>query len=77
MILISIKSEIMDCERQFEKDLHVEKFLKRVNKIHSLARLERHKKPKNTGFIKHILIRRWESEISKSIPLKITIINTN
>lgn len=69
----------MDCKKQYEKDLDSEKFLKRIKKIHDLSRLGRHRKPegKNRRIGYKMLISQWQSKISKSIPLRITIINTN
>jgi len=79
MILISIKSEIMDCKKQYEKDTDAEKFLKRVKKIHNLSRFMQFRKPeyKRKRLAYCILLKDWKRNLSAAIPLRIEIINTN
>lgn len=82
MILISIKSEVMDSKRQFEKDLDAEKFLRRVKRIHDLARWQSlgyfpkyiHPKPKGIRFAR--LKKHFIESLKTAIPLRVEIINT-
>lgn len=83
MILISVKSEIMDCKRQYESDKDAEMFLKRVKRIHSLSRVQSLRNinpfftmPNRRGWVVDKLKAKYTRALSASIPLKIEIINT-
>ena len=84
MILISVKSEVMDAKRQFEKDIDAERYLKRVKRLHDLSRILSIKKEnKNliTSARSKSLIRtmqkHFRSLLKNRIPLRVEIINTN
>lgn len=82
MILISIKSPIMDCKRQFEQDLKAEQFLKRVKRIHDLSRWQSlgyfpkyiNPKPSKMKFAR--LKMQFAENLKTAIPLRVEIINT-
>lgn len=84
MILISVKSDVIDCRRQFEKDLDAERYLKRIKGLLFLHR-ERLLRPyKNAiGATRMRSLQRarakikYSEEMAKAIPLRIEIINTN
>lgn len=84
MILISIKSEIMDCKKQFETDLASERFLRRVKRIHDLSRVRSLRglnpaftMPNRRGWVVDKLKARYVLALSTSMLLKIEIVNTN
>lgn len=72
MILISVKSEVMDVKRQYEKEKDAEKYLIFIKKFHDDSRKQRlGKRPPNL-----ILGREWDMKMKTCIPLRIEIINT-
>ena len=84
MILISVKSEVMDARRQFEKDIEAERYLKRVKRLHDLCRiLSSRKETKNVIIpvrgksLMRAMQKHFKHLIKKSIPLRVEIINTN
>jgi hypothetical protein len=84
MILISVKSEVIDFRRQFEKDLDAERYLKRIKRLINLHRvyllrpLKREiAKHRQRSFNKMRAIRFYKYGMQTAIPLRIEIINTN
>lgn len=87
MIFITVKSEIMDSKRQFEKDLDAERYLKRVKKFHDLTRYRRFLRTANfpadafrrrrkSIFTMKSVFRYASASDLASIPLKVSILNT-
>jgi hypothetical protein len=87
MILISVKSEVVQDKRQFKSDSAAMRFLKRINKLHNSHRLAIvGKKPKAKDFrtgrkgysrLKYLTaIEEWEANMKQTLGLKVEIINT-
>jgi hypothetical protein len=74
----------MNCRKQFEQDLKAEQYLKRVKRIHYLARWQSFGYfPKYTRSERHsrLMLSRLKAQFSDdmrtAIPLRVEIINTN
>lgn len=84
MILISVKSEVIDCRRQFEKDIDAERYLKRIKRLIHLHRayllrpIKREiAKTRQRSMGRLIATRNYNYKLKTAIPLRIEIINTN
>lgn len=76
MILISVKSEVMDVKRQYEKEKDAEKYLKFVKDFHDKSRYQRMgPRPEMRGKNWREAIN-WDDRMKTCIPLSIEIINT-
>jgi hypothetical protein len=81
MILISVKSPIVDDKRQFETDQKAMRFLLSINRLHHLSRLQQFPKPRKPKGIKKWVDKKyrfkvWKDNLRTAIPLRIEIINT-
>ncbi len=82
MILISVKSEVVDDKRQFESDKLAMKYLVSINKLHHLHRRKiAGPKPKpirgkNSKFKNRKAKEDWQYTLSMCVNLRVEIINT-
>ena len=82
MILISVKSEVVDDKRQFKSDRKALTFLRRINNLHLSHRLKlvgpKPKRVKGKGMKRYNekRIAEWQTNLRTCIPLRIEIINT-
>lgn len=87
MILISIKSEVVDDKRQFKSDSAAMKFLRSINRLHNAHRIVMvGKKPKPKDFrtgrkgysrLRYLTaIDTWQQNMKSTLGLKVEIINT-
>lgn len=84
MILISVKSDVIDCRRQFEKDLDAERYLRRIKRLIHLHRICQLRPLKNEiknsrkrSVRRMIATVEYKYTLKTAIPLRIEIINTN
>lgn len=83
MILISVKSNVVEDKRQFETHEKAMKFLLQIDKLHHAHRKKiAGKKPKKlrgkgVSAINRKNLKEWENILKTCIWLKIEIINTN
>ena len=83
MILISVKSNVVEDKRQFETHDKAMKFLKQIDKLHHSHRKRiAGKKPKKIrgkgmSAINRKNLKNWENTLRTCVHLKIEIINTN
>lgn len=87
MILISVKSEVVEDKRQFKSDSAAMRFLRSINRLHNAHRISMvGSKPKSKDFrtgrkgfsrLKYLTaLDTWNDNMKATLGLKIEIINT-
>lgn len=88
MILISVKSEVVDDKRQFKSDTAAMKYLKNIKRLHESHRIAVcGKKPEKKDFkvglrrrfsrvLYNKAVNQWQLSMNATLKLKIEIINT-
>lgn len=75
MILISVKSEVMDTKRQYDDPKEADKYLHFVKNFHHASRLQRmgQRPRKRKGSYAYL---HYDEEFKTCIPLRVEIIDT-
>ena len=77
MILISVKSEVVNDKRQFKSDRSAMIFLRKIDRLHMSHRMKLvGKRPRGGRGLAKLACEKWRSELACAIPLRIEIINT-
>lgn len=77
MILISVKSEVVEDKRQFTSDKKALAYLRAINTLHHTHRKNiAGPKPKRMGKQTRRAVKKWREVLATCVNLKVEIINT-
>jgi hypothetical protein len=82
MILISVKSQVVDAKRQFETDAKAMAYLKTINRFHMAHRMKiagskpKKLRGKGTAGVNKKRLQTWREVLASCVTLKVEIINT-